>query len=126
MRTWSHSIKNWDHLARIANYRAQKLAGICGVSLRQLQRHFHDVFGIELRNWLNELRLQDGAHLLGTRSVKEVAFLLGFKRSNHFSREFKKLFRVTPEEFLLQNPERNPQIEIEILRLRDSEETPPS
>jgi AraC-like DNA-binding protein len=118
MGAWSYQVKNWSHLARISQFSSGRLAGFCGVSQRQLQRHFHDVFGLELREWLKGLRLKDARHLLDSRKpVKEVAFLLGFKTSNHFSREFKKVHGITPEKFARANSMTNPQVETEYLEL---------
>jgi AraC-like DNA-binding protein len=96
------------------------MASYCGISKRHLQRHFHDVFGLKLHQWLNELRLQDAARLLSAdTAVKEVAFWLGFKNSNHFIRAFKKKHGKSPQKFarLKSASLADPQFQMEYLRL---------
>ncbi|MBA4150146.1 MAG: helix-turn-helix transcriptional regulator [Verrucomicrobia bacterium] len=110
MGAWSYRVKSWPDLARSAHYSSLNLANACGVSQRHLQRHFQQVYRLKLREWICELRLCDARHFLdGSRSIKQVAFLLGFKTSNHFNREFKRKFGVTPGKFAQSNPDINPQ-----------------
>lgn len=62
------------------------------------------------------MRLSDARHFLdGRRSVKEVAFLIGFKTTNHFNREFKRKYRIAPGKFSISNFPANPQFETECL-----------
>ena len=116
---WCFCVKNWPYLARLSHFSPTELAFNCHISLRQIQRHFHDIYGLQLRQWLNDLRLQDARQLLNPeRSVKEVAFLLHFKQSNHFVREFKKKYGMTPEDFSRSDAMRNSELEMEYLQIR--------
>lgn len=81
MGVWSYVVTNWPHAARASLFSSETLAANLGISHRQLQRHFRDVSGLKLCDWLNQLRLDDAQHLLnGKYSVKEVAFLLGYSK----------------------------------------------
>jgi AraC-like DNA-binding protein len=91
---------SWEQLSQDAGYQPAKLAQLCGVSLRTLQRHFRSAYGATVSEWLRELRLREAYRRLqqGTR-VKEVAFDLHFKQLSHFSREFKRAYGVAPSVF---------------------------
>ena len=116
MGAWSYRIQQWPALARIAHYSSQNLAYLCGISQRQLQRHFQQIYKLKLQAWLNDVRLSDSRHFLdGRRPLKEVAFLLGFKTTNHFSREFKRKYGIAPGKFRVSNFSINPQYETECL-----------
>jgi AraC-like DNA-binding protein len=91
------TVADWELAARMACFSGPELARQCHVSLRHLQRHFRENYGLKLRQWLNQLRLTRAFHLIreGAR-VKEVAFTLGYKQLSHFSREFKLYHGMTP------------------------------
>ena len=84
-------IQDWLALAKHAKYSARRLATLCRVSLRQLERYFNDSFDRPPQEWLNEARFREAEKLLlNGLSVKEVAYRLGFKQASHFSRLFKQ------------------------------------
>lgn len=90
----------WEELAGAAQYDAKKLAKLCGISARQLQRYFSRNFHRPPQNWLNERRLLAAQGLLlSGESVKKVALDLGFKQTSHFCRQFKSHNKMTPSEF---------------------------
>ena len=94
-------IREWDTLARLSQYRANRLAGLCQISLRTLERHFQKHYTLKVGEWLKELRMADAYEQLQSgQSVKEVAFSMGYKQHSHFTRDFKKRFGVVPS-FLL-------------------------
>ena len=89
-------INNWPELAKAAKYRTSDLAGKCGVSTRELQRFILCEKGKCPHEWLNELRQMQALSLMGSgKSVKEIAFELGYRYPAHFSRDFKH-FHGTP------------------------------
>jgi AraC-like DNA-binding protein len=69
---------------------------------------------------LNEQRLVQAAKLLKRfRSVKTVAFRLGFKQVSHFSREFKLQYGISPTDFLVwSSGQRNLQLQQKQVRAR--------
>ncbi len=88
---------DWEPLARSANYRLQELANASGHSLRTLQRHVAQRFGVNLHAFISELRMKRAAAMLATgASVKEVGIALGFKQTSHFIRMYRATFGVTP------------------------------
>jgi AraC-like DNA-binding protein len=96
-----NDIAEWRKRARASGYCARRLAGVLGISHRQLTRYTRSVFGRSPQDWLDEERLRDARERLKElRSVKEVAFELGFKQSSHFSREFKLVHGISPAGFL--------------------------
>jgi len=91
---------NWEELAPAAHYNAQELAKLCGISTRQLQRHFRFRFCCSPQSWLNHRRLLVAEELLlSGDSVKKVALDLGFKQPSHFCRVFKTWNHMPPSQF---------------------------
>jgi AraC-like DNA-binding protein len=95
-----HQIRNWPELAPAAGYRSKTLAGLCKVSVRQLERFFVGKFNKSPHCWLREARLGRAVELLRDgSSVKETAALLGYKAVAHFTRDFKKWSGMSPASF---------------------------
>lgn len=91
------SPEQWEALAREVMYSAQRLASRLEMSPRNLQRLFKSRFRETPQKWLDRCRLQEAKRLLrASKSVKEVAFELGFARQSHFCRKFKAQFGYTP------------------------------
>lgn len=90
-------IITWESLAEKANYQPLRLAKLCQVSLRTIQRHIRREYNITLAAWLNAARLDEARDRLASgERVKQVAFDLGYKQLSHFSRVFKERFGVSP------------------------------
>jgi AraC-like DNA-binding protein len=90
-------ITTWESLAVKANYQPLRLARLCQVSLRTVQRHIRREYNITLAAWLNAARLDKARDRLASgERVKQVAFDLGYKQLSHFSRVFKERFGVSP------------------------------
>ena len=87
-------------LASQSNYQPVKMARLCRVSLRQLERLFKVESGYTPRQWLRMQRLNRALLLLPkAQSVKQVAYLLAYAQIPQFCREFKARFGITPEQF---------------------------
>ena len=102
------TLEEWGVLAVAAHYNAGELAKLCGLSVRQLERHFHGNLGRTPQDWLNEQRIKAAQHqLLLGQSVKRVALELGFKQVSHFCRQFKSFNNLTPSQFARQSQTEN-------------------
>jgi len=96
-------LKRWTDLAPKARFRADDLATLNGLGLRQLERQFHDLLGRNPQEWLYELltaRVKE--LLLSGKSLKEAAAQLGFAYPGNLSRCFKRLTGITVSQFLAQ------------------------
>ena len=94
-------------LAEHCRYNARNLARHLDISPRQLQRIFAARVACAPQDWLNRQRLLKArAMLLEARSVKEVAYTLGFRRTSQFSRDFRMEFGLVPSKLLLGLPSR--------------------
>lgn len=92
----------WEELGESVHYDANELAKLCGISTRQLQRHFRSNFHCSPQQWLNERRMAAAERLLlSGQSVKSVALDLGFKQPSHFCRQFKSRSKMTPSQFAI-------------------------
>jgi AraC-like DNA-binding protein len=90
-------IADLESLAVRACYSGPVLADLCGVSLRQLQRHVQASYFRPLGEWLNAMRLRHAYRRLSDGClVKEAAFSLGYKQVSHFSRNFKDHYGFCP------------------------------
>lgn len=106
-------VHDWDMLAREALYRPRKLAGVCQISLRTLERHFQRHYGLKVGRWLKEVRLTDAyREIQKGASIKVVALDLGYKQLSHFSRDFKQKFGVSPS-LLSPSSRRKPGLRLE-------------
>lgn len=94
-------ILQWIELAETAHFDARRLASLCRLSSRQLQREFRRCLDRSPQDWLNEQRIKAARQLLlSGLPVKRVAYELGFKQPSHFSRQFKEISNETPSEFV--------------------------
>lgn len=99
MKQFPQGVNNRRDLAALAQYRVEKLASLCGVTVRRLQRYFTEEEGITPRGWLNEVRQSRGLEqLLLGNSVKATAFELGYQNPCHFSRDFRNFYGVSPSD----------------------------
>jgi AraC-like DNA-binding protein len=88
---------DWQTLAQRAQFKPGKIALLCGVSSRTVQRHFRQSYGSTLGQWLREYRLGIAYQRLNAgESIKLVALELGYKQLSHFSRDFKRQYGCAP------------------------------
>lgn len=76
------------------------LAGIAGVSVRQLERLFADHLGETVNDCYLRIRLEQAAQLLRSTGlpITDIAIACGFKSTSHFSRAYKRRFARSPSE----------------------------
>ncbi len=77
------------------------LADLAGISTRQLNRRFVEVFGISVQNFLIKTRIQASCDSLlnGDRSIAEIATDVGFCDQSAFTQHFRKHIGVTPYKY---------------------------
>ena len=78
----------------------ERLAPRLGMSIRTLQRRLRD-WGHSFEDIVDTTRREIAMDRLarGTRSITEIAFLLGYSDLSHFTRAFRRWTGVTPSEF---------------------------
>jgi AraC-like DNA-binding protein len=87
-------------LANQSNYQPARMARLCQISLRHLERMLKVESGCTPREWLRMQRLNNALLMLRkAQSVKQVAYSLAYSQIPQFCREFKTRFGITPKEF---------------------------
>ncbi len=77
-----------------------ELAGLCGLSVRQLTRGFRSSRGCSVGDYIAQLRIERARDLLVTGdSVKSVAYTLGFASPSSFCYAFRRATGETPGQF---------------------------
>lgn len=82
----------------------QELADLCRISTRHLTRGFKLSRGITIGEYVSEVRIEHAKTLLRDRSIKEVAFDLGFSSPSAFSVAFRSAAGISPRKYRLQLP----------------------
>jgi AraC-like DNA-binding protein len=82
------------------DFYAKKLS----LSSKRLNQILKQKLGKTINQILQERLLIEAKHLLfiGKESIKEISFSLGFQDSSYFSRFFKKMTNLSPEEFRIE------------------------
>lgn len=97
MNTKLKHVENWLELAKEADWSAAKMAEMCNVSVRTLERYFLQQMQKPPKAWLIDQRQKRAMKLLNTGfSVKQVTSELNYQHASTFSREFKKFWKVCP------------------------------
>lgn len=92
--------QDWEQVARQAEFRPAKMATLCSMSERHLQRIFKKHLQRTPSQWLRELQCRLAKHLISQGySSKAAAAELNFATDAHFCREFKKVFGTPPQTF---------------------------
>jgi transcriptional regulator GlxA family with amidase domain len=77
--------------------RIDALAGIVGMSLPTFHRHFKAATAMSPLQYQKTMRLQAARQLLTTNSnASNAAFSVGYESASQFTREYTRLFGVTP------------------------------
>jgi AraC family transcriptional regulator, glycine betaine-responsive activator len=77
---------------------AVELANLAGLSLRQIQRMFHEALGTTPTKYYLRLRLQRARALLiqSTLPITEIAVACGFQSACHFSKSYRAVYGRSP------------------------------
>src|ERR1700746_362988 len=92
--------QDWEQVARQAEFKPAKMATLCSMSERHLQRIFKKHLQRTPSQWLRELQCRLAKQLISQGySSKAAAAELNFATDAHFCREFKKVFGTPPQTF---------------------------
>jgi AraC family transcriptional regulator len=77
-----------------------ELAALCDMSVRQLTRAFRESRGQSIGTYIAKARVEAAKHLLaGDRSIKSIAYHLGFTSPSTFTQAFRRATGETPGRF---------------------------
>lgn len=87
-----------------SDFTAEQLATEVGLSRTHLQRKMKDITGLNVKEFVRNLRLEQAARMLREQklNVSQVAYSVGFSNLAHFSTVFRKHFGVSPSEYVAQ------------------------
>lgn len=102
--------KDVENLKCIANYiehhynftiSNQHLCRIARMSNTTLKTKFKKYFGVTITDYILRKRIEQALHLLmnSTLSIREIAKIVGYNRSEYFSKQFYKLTGLFPNEY---------------------------
>ncbi|HEY4248500.1 MAG TPA: helix-turn-helix domain-containing protein [Lacunisphaera sp.] len=93
-------INEWEIVAVEAQFKPSKMAALCAVSLRQLERYFMDRFQQPPGKWARALRCRLACDLIAKGwSNKAVAFETHFSNESHLCHEFAYHYGEAPQKF---------------------------
>lgn len=80
---------------------AETLAAKCGISAQYLRKLFARCYGVSLKDYVINLRLDHAVELMikGGFGVETASDMCGFNNAKYFSRFFKERYGMTPKEF---------------------------
>jgi AraC-like DNA-binding protein len=94
------TIDEWEQVAREAGFSSARMAELCAISERQLQRLFRKHLRCTPSHWLRELQCRIAKQLISQGySNKAAAAEVKFATESHLCREFKKVFGTSPQTF---------------------------
>ena len=78
-----------------------KVAEEIGISKRKVSQIISEKLNMTLQAWLSEIRLMEGARLLGetNEQVVQIAYHLGYNNVSHFNRQFKSKYQCSPSQY---------------------------
>lgn len=85
----------------------ETLAAEVGISRVHLNRKLKELTNQTTTDFIKNIRLKRAAELLGQKkhSIAEVADMVGFQNANNFSTAFRKLYGMSPREYMAQKQE---------------------
>jgi AraC family L-rhamnose operon transcriptional activator RhaR/AraC family L-rhamnose operon regulatory protein RhaS len=88
-----------DNLSR--NVTTEELMKIANMSCSTLNRYFHKTTGLSPIEYHIQKRISNACELihLTDKSMEEIAELVGFPDASYFSRQFKKVMKISPSEY---------------------------
>jgi transcriptional regulator GlxA family with amidase domain len=93
-------IQNWEKLAVEAKFEPARMAALCPISLRQMQRFFVQQFAQTPSEWAGVLRGRLALKLvLRGWQNKAIAEELGYADESHFCHAFKRVYGFPPQTY---------------------------
>ena len=83
-------------------FSVEMLAQEVGLRRTHLHRKMKEMTGLTTSDFIRNLRLRQAADLLksGQSTVTQIAYAVGFSNQTHFSSAFKKVYGMTPKEYM--------------------------
>lgn len=87
-----------------AHHSAKELAGRYSISESSLKNYFRGVYGRNISDYMNRLRMEKAAELLADTgmSVLEVAEKVGYQNQSKFAAAFKREYALSPRQYRLE------------------------
>lgn len=87
-----------------SDFTVEMMAAEVGISRTHLQRRMKDITGLNVKEFVRHLRLEQAARMLQEQklNVSQVAYSVGFSNLAHFSTVFRKHFGISPTEYVSQ------------------------
>ena len=93
-------ISEWERLAKEARFQPGRMAELCSISLRQLERYFTVKFKETPRTWSRRIRCRLALKLIADGwPNKAVVHELHFANESHLCHEFAHHFGKRPQAF---------------------------
>src|SRR5260370_42260441 len=94
-------IEDWEQVAREAGFQPARMAALCRISLRQLERDFEKQFRKTPTEWVRELRCRLALRLAHQNFLnKAIVVELKFSDASHLCHEFKRVYKESPRKFI--------------------------
>jgi AraC family transcriptional regulator len=78
----------------------RELAGLCGLSIRQLTRGFRASRNCSIGDYVTLRRIESARQLLASKAgIKEIAHRLGFASTGNFSTAFRRVTGASPRQY---------------------------
>lgn len=74
------------------------------------EKYLKNIVGLSATEFINNIRLKESLKILATgKNVSEAAYATGFTSPNYYSRYFKRVFGISPNEYIanLHPPKKN-------------------
>ena len=80
---------------------AKEIADGLGLSTSYFQHTYKKIFGVSVHQDIIKARIEHAARLLqgSNDSISEIAAICGYENLEHFSRQFKKIKGMSPQQF---------------------------
>lgn len=95
-------VKTVNQYLENSEFNVQFLADEVGLSRVQLHRKVKSLTGISTGEFIRNIRLQQAEKLLLEKkmNISQVAYSLGFTNQTHFTTLFKKMYGLSPTEYI--------------------------